>query len=356
MKTGKTLTELATELERQQTQKKDFVADTRATEVESIAIEKGPATTTISVADQDFTVGEHAHDQIAARLKIPKKYYDRMREEAPRLLDENINGWFQRQPERRMIRTLDGDARAYLSERYRRLDNYDLAQAVLPVLADLGQGAMRVESAEITSSRFYLKAIFPRVENEVGVGDPVQSGILISNSEIGVGALQISPLIFRLVCKNGLIAADSSMKRYHVGRAGGSEEEAYELFSDKTLKADDAAIFGKVQDLVRAAITGESFAKIVDKMKESTRRGIEGNPVKAVEVLANRLGFSEAEAGGILKHLTGGGSLTQYGLLNAVTRYAQDVASYDRSTELEAAGGLVLELKPSEWQEIAKAA
>lgn len=356
MKTGKTLTELAAELERQQETKKDFVADTRSTSFSSIQIEAAPALSTINVAGQDFEVGKHAHDQISARLGIPRPYYDRMREEAPALLDSNVNAWFKTKPERRMIRTLDGSARAYLSARYRRLDNFDLAQAVLPVLADLGKGAMTVESAEITTSRFYLKAVFPKVESEVAVGDPVQSGIVISNSEIGAGALSISPMVFRLVCKNGLIAADSSMRKYHVGRAGGSEEESYELFSDKTMKADDAAIFGKVQDLVRASVTSESFGKIVERMRESMGKKIGGDPVKAVELLATRMGFNDGEAGGILRHLISGGSLTQWGLVNAVTRYAQDVESYDRATEMEAAGGLVLALPATEWQEVAQAA
>lgn len=66
-------------------------------------------------------VTDHAHGQIAQRLDIPAKYYNRMRSEAPALLAANVNNWFQEQPERRMIRTLDGKARAFLSDRYRRV-------------------------------------------------------------------------------------------------------------------------------------------------------------------------------------------------------------------------------------------
>jgi hypothetical protein len=36
----------------------------------------------------------------------------------------------------------------------------------------------------------------------------------------------------------------------------------------------------------------------------------------------------------VLKHLILGGSLTTWGLANAVTRAAQDAESYDRATEL----------------------
>ena len=66
--------------------------------------------------------------------------YQRMRDQAPELLAANVNEWFQQKPERRMVRTLDGQMRAFLSDRYRRLDNFDLALAVLPVLKEMGEG------------------------------------------------------------------------------------------------------------------------------------------------------------------------------------------------------------------------
>jgi hypothetical protein len=113
-----------------------------------------------------------------------------MKADAPALLADNVNHWFQETPERRMIRTLDGQARAFLSDRYHRIDNERIADAVLPVLvADCGHGA--VVSCCITDSKLYLQALFPRLEGEVKTGDPVQGGVIISNGEIGNGALDM---------------------------------------------------------------------------------------------------------------------------------------------------------------------
>ena len=53
---------------------------------------------------------------------------------------------------------------------------------------------------------------------------------------------------------------------------------------------------------------------------------------------------------------TDGGELTQYGLLNAVTRQSKMAESYDRATELERLGGNIITLKPHEWRAIAEAA
>jgi hypothetical protein len=153
MKAGKTLTELAQELERQSETKKDYIASTESLEMTNtgeMAIEGDTR--------QEFEIADHAHTQISARLDIPAKYYNRMRAQAPKLLAANVNEWFHQKPERRMVRTLDGRMRAFLSERYRRLDNYDLAAAVLPVLKDMGEG-LKIVSTELTASRMYIKAL-----------------------------------------------------------------------------------------------------------------------------------------------------------------------------------------------------
>lgn len=348
MKSGKTLVQLAQELERQATAKRDFTADTRNLEmlpsgelqIEGETVETFPTT-------------DHAQRQIAQRVNIPAKYFNRMREEAPELMAQNVNHWFQANQERRMIRTLDGKARAFLSNRYRRLDNFELAESVLPVLGEMGSG-IKIASCEVTDKRLYLKVINERLQLDVKVGDPVQAGIVISNSEIGMGALTVEPLIFRLVCTNGMIAKDFRTRRNHVGRAS-TEEATYELFSDATLKADDRAFYMKVQDTVRAAVNMTTFSTIVNQMRESTERKIEGHPAKTVELTAKEYSLTNDESSGVLSHLIQGGDLSAYGLLNAITRTSQDVDSYDRATELERIGSEVLTMPAGKWKTLATA-
>ena len=54
----------------------------------------------------------------------------------------------------------------------------------------------------------------------------------------------------------------------------------------------------------------------------------------------------------MLDHLIRGGDLSLYGLSNAITRAAQDVDSYDRSTEMESIGYTVLGMSRSDWQRL----
>ena len=136
MKQGKTLQELGRELQRQRNNRQDFLADTRSLEMESNG--RGSILhLSLNGKTSEYGVNEVAHQQIAARLNIPYRYYQKMQSEAPDLLDQNVNRWLVQNPERRMIRVLDNNVRAFLSDRYRRLDNLELCAAVLPVIQEM---------------------------------------------------------------------------------------------------------------------------------------------------------------------------------------------------------------------------
>ena len=92
------------------------------------------------------------------------------------------------------------------------------------------------------------------------------------------------------------------------------------------------------------------------KLQKTRDIRLTGDPVKTVEVLANRYTLNDTERAGVLRHLIIEGDLSGYGLVNAVTHYSQDVEDYDRATEFEALGGKLIELAPGDWKELAHAA
>lgn len=352
MKTGKTLQELAIELDRQQGAKKDLVVDTGALGMD--AREDGISLSVLGGnVNARYGVGEIAHRQIGQYLKIPAVYYDRMRKDYPELLSLNVNGWFGHAAgEKRMLRTMDGTARALLSDRYRRIDNFEVASAVLPIIS--GMDGASVESCELTESRMYLKVVNPRVTAEVRKGDIVQAGIIISNSEVGMGSVSVSPLIYRLVCSNGMIAQDGAVRKYYVGRSNESGED-FSIYRSETIEADDRAFLMKLEDSVKAAVDQARFVAIVDKMRAASEAKMEAKVVpQVVELASKEYGITEAEGKGILGHLIAGGDLSLYGLANAVTRQAQDVESYDRSTELEATGYKIITMAPALWRNLTR--
>jgi hypothetical protein len=431
MRKGKTLVELATELERQQDSKRDFVSPAskvrteleisetskhaiyigennvaeakdaiRLREATSTAEEEVALATKLDTAKAEletlkgnaaqapvlriegvenngsgtFPITTHARGQLAAFCDVPKVYHDRLLTEDPELLVENLNRRLDHYGTKgRMVRTLDGSVRALLSDRYRPLDNFDLMEAILPVLTETP--GLRVESCDVTTTRLYIKAVTEKVEYSLAEADwegkleghemigqefqeAVQAGIVISNSEIGAGSVRIEPMLFFLACLNGMIVPDSSLRKYHVGRSTMDLNNAQEMFRDETRRTDDAAFWMKVRDVVSGSFNQIDFEKMVSRVAATKMNRIDtsSDPVKVIEVTAKKFGFSETERTGVLTEFLKRGEMTQFGVQAAVTKHSQDVREYDRATELERIGGKVIELPQQSWKEIAQAA
>jgi hypothetical protein len=162
MKNGRSLIDLAVELERQLATKKDMIVPSSLMHHQTR--DNGACMLVIDESDgsKRYDVTELARRQLAEKLKIPYAYFERMRVDQPGLLDRNVNTWLQSESaDKRLIRTLDGRVRAVLSDRYRRLDNFDLAENVLPILQRLPEA--QFESIELTETRMYLKVPIPQL-------------------------------------------------------------------------------------------------------------------------------------------------------------------------------------------------
>lgn len=363
MKTGQSLQAIATELQRQVETRKDYIVAQEAVEAKVVDGE----VVVDGFNGASFPITPHAHGQLADHVGIPKKYYDRMLSEQPSLLAHNLNTWLHADGANcRMIRTLDGRARAFLSPKYRPLDNFDLAQVVLPKLLSLG---FEVISAQLTATRFYLKGILPSLSAElpegqtwgrghhsVGRDGRLVSALVISNSEVGVGKLSVEPSVFTTWCTNLAVITEASMKKYHVGRAFDIDANL-EIYRDETRKADDRAFWLKVEDVVEVALSEAPFKAAIAQIADAAKAEIVSPELpKVVEVAVRRLALPESTSGSILAHLARGGDLTQWGLSSAITATANDREDYEEATLLERAGGKVLALPETDWKAISTAA
>lgn len=340
MKEGRTIEELAAEVQRQHQEKKDY---------------RGPAQRLAMLDSGLLSIGEIvtcgvtelAHRQICQHLKIPKKYYDTMQAQAPELLAANVNHWWGKtDPEKdhRTIRTLDGDVRAYLSGTYRALDNYEMLAALIPVLRDM---AVTIMSCQVTGKRMYIKVVTDKIQAQIKVGDVVQAGMVISNSEVGLGSLRVEPLIYRLICANGMITSQR-YRKYHVKRDR-TFNDGSQFFTDKTQEVTDESFWRRMQDTVRGSFRQDVFDGEFRKWVDSTEVKIEADPVKFVDNVAKEFELIEPEKNLVLTNLLQEGDMSKYGLMNAVTAMSKKVENYDRATDMERLGGEIIELTPREW-------
>ena len=351
MKTGRSLQEVMLELDRQNKAKKDYIGSAQA-----LRLYEDGQTFGIGAMGKarQFGTTRLFHRQVASALGIPAKYYDLMQSRKPELLAQNVNAWFGDRENSYMIRTMDYGAgrmaRALLSDRYRRIDNMEIASAVLPLFA--GSDQYEVVSSEVTENRLYLKIVNHRLEIAVVPGDIVQAGVMISNSEVGLGSVSVQPLVYRLVCTNGMVVNDMGERKNHVGRAAKAVDDSFHIYSDETMEAEDKAFLLKLRDVTLAAIEESRFAQVIGRLKEAAGIPITGKVTEVVELTARTYGINSDEQDSVLQHLIAGGDLSQYGLSNAITRASQDVESYDRATTLEGIGWQVAAMPTAQWKEL----
>ncbi len=356
MKTGLTIDALATEIVRQKDCKEDYIVN--ANRLQLVCYDRSIFLRVLDEAGHDriepLDINPIAHRQLGTHLSIPAKYYTKMLEEYPSLLASNVNAWLERSDAQRMLRVLDSSARALLSNRYLRMDNFPVTQAVIPVIGEIPD--VRFESCQITDNRMYIKVVNPALEAEVAPGDVVQAGILISNSEVGLGSVSIQPLIYRVRTQTGMFVNDSATRRNHVGRTHFAEVH-FQLNSSESATADNHAILETIQSSIRSASDAERFEQVVSTMRRAKETPLNTTDIPSVlKQTGKEFGITEAEQSGVMHHLTASADMTQYGLANAVTQYSQSVDSYDRATDLEGIGYSIMAMPQRQWNRINQAA
>jgi hypothetical protein len=311
------------------------------------------------VLSRPLGIAENAHHQIAEKTAIPRIYYDRMREEAPALLAVNVNEWLGKgEGESRLLRVLDSRLRAFLSNRYRVISHLDVLSTALEAATEAGAGEVEAagevggagiafDRIDMSETRFRLTIQNRHLGADLGAlpdgrPDPIWPGVVVTNSETGNGGLAVAPRVFRLVCRNGLVLDQSSalgLRQIHLGK---TLEEAG-LLSPETLRMENAVLFSKIRDVVRALLGGgEVWAEIVERFRASKGRPIAAPAIlpTVAGIVADR-GMDVSDRKKILDRFLGAAP-TVFNLFNAVTNVAVDEEHLDRVATFETAGGDIL--------------
>jgi len=348
------LEQLAKELDRRKENSKDVVVDSQkiyatpdsVTEEtpggEELRLALGGIGTSVS---EDYALTEWAHQQLADKTGIPMRYYNRMMDERRfDLLARNVNAWIHSK-ERRLIRILDGNVRAILSDMYRPMDNYDL---LFCALKEFKQHDVDIHRCDLTETHMYVKAIVPHEVREIKEDDKVVPGLILSNSEVGAGSFKVEPFMLRLVCNNGLIG-EHVIKRIHIG----GRRDVGDIWSDDTLKKKDEVLWSEVKEVIKATFDTTIFQEWVDNLKRGTEVEVE-SPTYAVNSVAAKLDISEEKKNALLDYFTTQEAPTQWGIANAVSRLAQDEEKAENQVELEKAGNDIAILEPEEFMRLTR--
>jgi hypothetical protein len=380
MKRGMSLESLLTTVIEQRDSKRDFVANTKEA-MSMVAADDMPNKVALVLLKEGaselerFSITENCHRQIAGRLQIPLKHYFRMLEDYRDLIINEVNAIFKKEPQTRLLRTLDGKARAFLSDRYRTIDNDEVIEQALPPIVQ-GDVPSQLLSSNVSENSMHIKVLFtgdnlaqdlgdlPRPQNHIGgqhngsTRDIVRPGAVISNSETGHGRLRIDGFFYRDYCLNGCVYGTSeifSFKRNHIG----SRLEAngdFEVFSDETKRKQNELIIAEVTDAMKALTSEENVQKMGDALRATKEGPVVNDTFAAVDQLAKEVDIRDGEKEDIISNLLTDGDFSRWGVLNAVTKVANtDAVDYERACELENIGSQLIDMQMHQWNRIATA-
>ena len=239
-----TLGDLAALLRDQQARKVDVVAAAgaiRAAGGQLVIDGTDPVLGTdgVTMTSGTYTPSDVCDQGLAEKLGIPAQYLRRTREQRPDLYDANVNGWLASDPRKFLVRCLrpstgtgPGAARAFLSDGYKRIDNFDVLLAALDGVRAAGV-PVEVDGCDLTERRMYVRVVCEQVRTLApalladyrspftgasGADNPVVFvGFMISNSETGCGAFTLTPRLVVQVCRNGLTVTKDAIRAVHLG-------------------------------------------------------------------------------------------------------------------------------------------
>jgi hypothetical protein len=369
-----TLAQLVTELERQKNSRIDFVADVRHLNVEAnggIKIIPATAQAFEWMPDGPMMMKRSAYHQLADRCNpsIPTRFFDAMLADRPNRLSALVNGLHADDPKKRLVRCLDNEIRAWLSNSYRVLDNMDIAFTCLDEArqkdaqvfeADLSDKRMRIKfttqqvwdkidvvqrsgpqgswfAGAIGNKELMGKTILgAKIREELPGGQgTIHPVVTVLNSETGHGGFHVRIGILMGICFN-VATLETVVTRVHLG-----ERLEEGIFSQETISAESKAIMLKARDAVRAAFDQDKFASMVAKAKAAQSDKVD-SPSAAIDNVVKTGTVNEEQREALMTYFLRDYDPTRFGFAQAVSRLAQDTDDSDVAGDLESLAGKII--------------
>ncbi|MBN4049501.1 DUF932 domain-containing protein [bacterium AH-315-N03] len=157
-----------------------------------------------------------AFNQLANKIGAPPGYIKNL---PAKLQVANMNWGLAQKKSPALLRLADGEVRAVLSDRYAAADDELLLDMVADCLDRTGFRNDALVRATAIGPHTIMRITLPNEGTPVKVGDVIEHGIDIGNSELGLRSVQVTPITFRLQCTNGMRAwkSEAALRMRHIG-------------------------------------------------------------------------------------------------------------------------------------------
>lgn len=259
-----------------------------------------------------FTLSDLATSQLCERLAIPVAYYRRLPAEMKATVANFDLGRLGERP--LLLRGKATHLRAVLSGEYVAYDNRHVAETVESLVRS---DVIRVKSFVLEETHCYLKIVSDELYEPVA---GLKAGIMIGNSEVGMGSVSVEPFVFRKACTNDLVvSADKAFRHAHI-----------RLTANELTRRMAEAI-------------GEAFvvaSQVLDAFLKTKAEPIP-DPLAVIRKLADARNLSQRLADEVLARYAAEPEPNRFGVINAFTGAAQTLAPLHR-IELERFAGTLL--------------
>jgi hypothetical protein len=208
-----------------------------------------------------------------------------------------------------------------------------------------GEGSKRRQPALTMEERIAIGARWRETHHldsaiQPGSEPIICAGFRITNSEVGMGRWGIEREWTILVCGNGMTASAGKFEKTHLG---GEQEQGQIEWSKETREAELTWVINQTKDVVQASLSQEILEADVAKVEAKSGKEID-EPEKVIQVVSQRLSFTEHEQAAVLRHLMLSRQMSSAGVANAVSSVAQTVEDPDRSNYLSGSAVEALEM------------
>ena len=369
-----TLEKLLIRIKDTNARKQDFIAPTK--ELQFRTIQDVPHTQSEIVIEGNggeptrfLRVNDLCFDQIAQKNGLDVRTARRLQSEYPREYDSLTNAIWQKENNKRMVRTYDdlnqgmnpsGTARAFLSDKFKTFDNSDLLESALPQLME-SDACWKIVNCAITQKKMYIRLKSELITGAgANVNDIMAHGIGLSNSETGAGSISAFGINWTLACLNGMQNQNITRKSHITSARDG---DTWNILTNETKEADNHSLKLQLRDIVSSYASRDSFDENLEKMKLASEDTIDVETTEAVENLGKVLTLSKKETSnvldGLLKTIGQAGyendkPVNRATFVNAVTRVG-NTAKADDVDFWQKLGGQVLNMKKTDWNRVAMA-
>lgn len=330
-------------LEHENKIRKDYISSTG-----NLMLIEGKLIITKDDKEVSYKPTELFHSQLATSLNIPKGYYDRCRQRMNGLLDFNVNTWLSESGQKKLVRTFEDPAleqniaRAFLSDSYNMINNYDVLMEMLETLYATGLD-IDIRAAELSETKMYIDVVCPSIKLEakemlrhyakaIQVGSYVVAGIKARNSEVGLGMLELAPFGWVLACHNGMVKTSDALKKVHLG----AKLDDLDMHKNQRIvEANRRLVREQVNHAVKTFMSKDYLQKLIDHFTKLGEPEIEAPINNVIEVIANKYAISEGRKANILKYFIKGGDTRRIGMVNAITEEVQELTDIDAKNEGE---------------------